>query len=101
MLIEIKDRGLLTGKAGRLDENRINGVLAVEDGMVQAADLLRQSLEAQDITVAAGKLTDTAQQDIERLGLCIEAFAGTVCAIEGNYRQAQINTIERILKVPC
>lgn len=99
MLIDISHRQRLTNAARRLDENWAKGVEAVGTGVMDAASVLRESLEAADIEISSGKLEDTSRVDIDGLAKAIEAFADTVRAIEGNYQQAQQSTLERILKI--
>ena len=51
------------------------------------------------MSLTSQKLTDTAQADIGRLNQSIAAFAATLRAVNSNYQQAQIRTLERIIKI--
>lgn len=99
MRIEIKHLGQIDNRIGYIDRDTLTELESIQEQLMATAARLPQELEARDMSLTSQKLTDTAQADIGRLNQSIAAFAATLRAVNSNYQQAQIRTLERIIKI--
>lgn len=99
MKIIMKHLGWIGNGIMYFERDTLPAIEDIEKRLVETASRLPQELEAQDMALVSQKLTDTAQVDIARLSQSVAAFADTMQAVKSNYQQAQIRTLERILKI--
>lgn len=99
MVIHIDNYQELDARAQAL---RSGAAEAVAQGALAVSGVAKEIAESQqsaDMAITEAKLDSTAQVDLENLSGAIEAFSSTLQAIKGNYQQAQVRAIERIMKV--